>query len=512
MIQSRATGSTILYGLTTVAFLCFTGPLGREIPSLGGYWILGLFLALLLVIAASKMMRCNDRGAGSVYEQLIFHYALLLAIVSLLHYIGLARIPGAAVINAAGMEAVQALKQERAFALYYLLFPLMLLAQLQIQRVISLQTVIRIFAVAAFMTFAVALYQSVADTGFLHESLWSIRYEGLASDPNALALTCFLLLPMLIVGIGNEKGIAMKISFSLLTLMLVMALAVTGSRTGMAGLLLMLVIIPCVVAVSMRHWKSHWRLAMGMFPVMLLVVLFSFSSVLMLQLGKAGHTGTRLALTWHKFEQAGVQGLYFKQEARGKYLLTGTDLVREAPWGGWGPAGFYREATNMYFRSEGWKESWRGDFRDSAVNHYLMIAGDFGIPAALLNLGVVLLPLLLVLKGFRHIEAVSARFTVLLLSVSSMIFMLMIFAVPPSYFMGVCWVWTALLAQLFLAVQEHSASGWRLTARLRFRSAIWISSLLVMLLAAAGSYQTAFGEYGYATRVEHPWWKFNLRE
>lgn len=497
--------SMLLYGLMTLLIMCVNGPLTRSFPHIGGFWLLGLFLSLLLLLAVVKARQSGSCTLTSAYEKLLFYYALLLSVVSVIHYAALDSTPGGTVINAAGMMAIQAMKQERAYALYYLLFPVMLLVQLAMQRMISLKIVIRWLILAAFLSLGVALYQLKIDFSFLHTLSWGIRYEGLATDPNALALICFLLLPILIMGIVIEQRGLLRFAYLLLLSMLFMVGWHTGSRTALAGILLFLLLFPVVLAACMRHWRPSCRAALAMVPLLAVVIGLQLAPSLMPVVGTSGYTGRKLAQTWQKFEAGGMRGVFFKGEARGRYLIVGKNLIAKSPIGGWGPGGFYFEASNIHYRAAGNK----GDFIDSAVNHYIMIAGDFGIPILLLNLLMIVLPMLLAMAALRRMRGVKRRFLVAIPVAANMVFLLMVVTVPPSYFLGVCWLWAAVLARLLLTAERHGIivplpAGWLV------RGGLVALAILLLVTIAAGSYSTSFGAYGYDNHAAHPWWTGRL--
>lgn len=494
----------MLYGVLTLAFLCLNGPLVRQMPQLGGYWSLGLCVLLLVVAVSLRHQRGMNRRSVTAYELVLFIYLLLLVGLTLIHYAGLAEIPGTQIVNAAGTQAMRALKQERAYALMYLFFPLMLIVQMEMQRVVSLHTIIRLFALAVFLSLSVAVYQNLFDMSFMHNLLWRGRYEGLAIDPNALALTSYLLLPFLIIGLYVEKSSAVRFCYVLLLGMAGTALLGTGSRTGTVGGGLLLVLVPWVIAASARGMKLHWRVGLGMLPLVLLLSAYLLSPKIAPTLGNVGKAGLRLEQTWKKVQAGGLQELYFKGEkhSRGEYFILSRDLIRMAPWGGWGPAGFYRESSNMHLRLYEWK----GEDTDSPVDHYLMIATDFGIPIAVVNVMLILLPLGVGWIAFRKGADLRSRFALGLLIASNTLFLFIIFLVPPSYFPGVCWAWTAHLGAL-LVMAERREVVVRQAKHAAAKLGVAAMAILLLLATAYGGYQTSFGKYGYTTLPKNYWWK-----
>jgi len=503
MVQKKTVYAS-LFGIITLVLICVIGAQARVAPQFGGYWIVGLMLVLCLIIAIGwqRRWRCSVETDFPVYSAVLLFYALIIVLVGSIHFAGLAMIPGEMEINQFNVHAFNAMKQERAFALYYLLFPAMVLTQIELQRVVSLQAVIRCLFFAGLLTAIVSIYQVFFDSTFLHAMSWGERYEGLATDPNALALPCFLLVPLLAIGCWIEKLSIIRLFYLLLILMLGIAVWGTGNRTGFVGICLLLLSFPWVLSVAMNHWSLRRRLMLGLLPVAVCFAGLIFASSMMTVVENTGLTGERLAGTWKKFEAQGIHGVFFQEEHRGRYLVTGIDLVSEAPWAGWGPAGFYREATNMFYLRHGW----RGDFRDSALNHYLMIASDFGLPAMAINLAILFSPVALGIVVFRRVCDVRPRLILAALISSNLLFLLLVFTIPPSYFLGAVWLWSVHLVVLLMLARQHGVAL-RFPQSSTIRRAIMASAILLTLIVLAGSYETSFGDHGYAVRAQHAWWK-----
>lgn len=503
MLEQR-TVSAVLFGAITVALLCVNAPQARLFPQYGGYWIIGMLSVFFLVVALGWLSRRRSdlRTRFPAYSAFLVLYALILALVGGMHYAGLSMVPGNLEINQFNVQAINAMKQERAFTMYYLFFPAMLLALIEIQRVLSFRTMIRFLAFAGLLTALVAICQAYFDSSLLHAKSWGVRYEGLATDPNAMALTCFLLIPLLALGCWIEMRNSFRIAYLCLIVLLGLGAWTTGNRTGFVGILMLFLVSPWLLSISMHSWRLRSRVILGLAPVIVCLAGLIAASNVIPMVEKSGLTGERLAATWQKFESDGIHGVFFQNEQRGRYLITGMNLVLEAPWAGWGPAGFYREATNMFYSRHGW----RGDFRDSPVNHYLMIASDFGIPALALNLTLVFIPIILGIAVFRRISDSRSRLTVATLVSSNLIFLLLVFTTPPSYFMGAVWLWSIHLV-LLLAMASQYGVSLRLPESTAARALLWVSALLLVLLVSLGSYETSFGEYGYAVRASHPWWR-----
>jgi len=496
----------LLYGIPTLVFLCFKGPITREFPSLGGYLSASLFGLLVVVTAMSVMIRgSNTIRFASPFHGLVLFYAFLIALVGGMHALGLFMAPKGLVINAQGVMAVDAFQQELYLAGLYLLFPAMLLTQLEVLGSISLNVIIRWVSVAGFLSASTVMYQVFFDHGFLHSQLWiwKDRYEGLGRAPNTLALTACLLIPFIVAGIRMETRKWLRIFYVLLIPLLVLAEFFTGSRTGAGGILLLLFLLPLILSATMNHWTFRRRVFTGVIPVVLLVLGFLLAPVIVSTLENTGGLGFRLAKTWHKFEAGGVAGIFQHGESRGRMYRLAGDLTVDAPWAGWGPGGFFREYSNIVYRQTGTVQK----AVDTALNHYLMLAGDFGLPLTFLNLALILIPMLLGILLFRRLIDPGLRFLVAMIVACDGVFLMLIVTIPPSYDLDVLWVWSTQLALLFVMAARH---GIRLRFPARGRGKVCMASIaaIVTLIVFAGSYQTSFGSDGYTIRQSRAWWDF----
>ncbi len=497
----------MMFGFFTLLFLCANGIISRLFPAVGGYWL--LFILGLFIICF--VLKVKSRGWGGwfppapFYIQLALFYLFMILMISGFHYIALNLLHDKDPINVVGLTASEALRRERAFSVLYILFPVMLLSMMYLLWRIPLVKVLRLILFPVTLSSLVAVYQFSVDGSFIHDALWSFRFEGLATDPNAMALDIFLVFPLLLAGTVMERKSGIRFLYFMIALLLLFVLAHTGSRTGIIGMTLFLFFLPTCIALALGKLNLGLRVAIGLFPVAAIAILILLLPGVQTFLGDMGYSGYRMLNSLNRIETEGLSG-WLAGEQRIKYLHTGVNLVVEAPLGGWGPAGFYRESNNMFYRSGGWKENWVGDFRDSAVNHYLMIAGDFGLPILLLNVMMIMIPIGLGIRYFRGSQDDGKKLITAFLLLANILFLLLIALVPPSYFLDVMWLWSIHLVLLVVLAKMNGRVEKVAVVKKGDRHIAW-AAVIIVICGMIGGYRTSFGgNYGYASRLSSPWW------
>ena len=205
----------------------------------------------------------------------------------------------------------------------------------------------------------------------------------------------------------------------------------------------------------------------------------------------------RFVTTWDKFEEGGLARVFFyKEELRGRNFPIAWELLLKAPLAGWGPGGFFREFPNIFYIQTD-KIIYA---QDSALNHYLMIGGDLGLPVLILNLILLTFPLIVAVFILRKLLDLKQRFIVATLFVANVIFLIMINTIPPSYFPGLVWVWTSHLAYLVILGEKNGIS-FKITSKI-WRNIFYFSIIILFLSVVLGSYQTTFGQNGYKARQQ----------
>lgn len=487
---------TMLFATLSLFFLCLWTPLNHFFPETRNYWL--LVILFLLVRGAMASLRTTSASLG-LYAKITLLYLACIALIGFVHGVAIYMAPPQQAININGLTSAAALKQEILYSAYYLIFPLMLLAQLGMLRNLPNRVVLWSTSSAGMLTAGFAIYQRYYDFPFMHPMQWGYRFNGLAIDPNALALTCFLLLPFLVAGVLH-KNKALRLFSGTVAIMSALALWLTANRTALAGLIVAGLAVPVMVAIANRSWSIRRRLILALSPVVLSLLVFAYVPQWISDHAGKDYTASRIMDTWEKYTAGGASGVFSTGEMRSVYFSLSADLIAESPLAGWGPAGFYRESANMDYRRTG---EVNDRLIDSALNHYLMLAGDFGIPVMLLNVCLITVPLLLGIVGFRTMRDNFSRTLAITLMTSNAIFLLIINTIPPSYFLGVLWLWSMQLGLLVSTTAHPDASS---IYRLRNDRSLLVASIIIVFLLLSASSLAAFGDHGYANRGENPWW------
>lgn len=484
-----------LYAALTLAFLCIQGPLLLYYPGAVIYWRMLMFFCLLWVaVYSTKAGRGKPEKAIAGWLVLCGFYALLIAVIGLFHEVSLLLMPKHVPVNMEGDAAFLWAKLNVSYSLNYLFFPLMLLAQYYFLRQLPFLTAARLIILAVLLSLVVLYGRPLITGDFL---IYMVESRGLASDSNAFALTSFLAIPFLIIGIAYESNKAFRFFYVLLAGALIAGSLLIGSTAFVVGGMLLGLIMPALVAFAYPKWSLTKRLAMGIAPIAIVGAAFVLSPEVVGFGRGAGSLTNIFALapdtlatwdTWWIFKDR----LWFYQLS---WLL-----FTAAPWAGWGPGGFYREFSNLVFQQT-------GNIRpaiDSALNHYLMLAGDLGLVVLCLNVVLIVLPMIVGALMLRGSSDIRLRFVAALLFTANVIFLLMIAVVPPSYFLDVLWVWSAQLVLLVVMGERYG-----LIPKIPFPSShkAWVVGAAAMgIVVSHAAYGVSFGSMGYAARQNLSWW------
>lgn len=500
MLQAGRFPSLLHFAILSLAFLCVSAPLIRYHPSFGPWWLLLLYAG----ISAPCLIWFKSlwsENTGQFYIYILIYYIIVLACIGTLHVSALYAVPHALIVNPAGQNALLACKKSLSFLALYLMFPVMLLANILLMRKLSILWVVRCLAVTVFCSCLAAIYQGGIDTGFMH--LWPNRVQGLSVDPNSMAMTLYLSIPILLIGLLYEKRPVIRLLYGVLIYLCLDAMKFTESRTFAAGLVIFLSLLPLTMAMTMKGRTIPLRVALGSMTIIPYVVILFFPSVLMDIFAWLGGAGTRLMVSYGKLMDGGVFSLFHLGETRGEQFDLAFHLTKLSPLAGWGPAGFYREASSMQVLLDG---SLRPLPIDSPLNHYLMLSADFGVPAMILNAALILIPLLLGMKAFHQMRGMRQRWGIAVVVVSQLLFLFLIAVVPPSYFLAPLWLWTLQLALLYVTA-DNNGIIFRFPSMGIGKKIILISSTLMLLMIIVGTYKVAWSsKYAYSVRLEHPWW------
>ena len=275
----------------------------------------------------------------------------------------------------------------------------------------------------------------------------------------------------------------------------------TGSRTGIGAFILLLLSIPIIISASETNLGKTRRIALSGIPFLVLAFGFVFYpyAINSLQNVPLGNGFQRLFINLRNIGEGGLFDGTIKDNYRILQYIGAWILIWKAPLGGWGPGGFYREFPNEYYLQIGDLTS----RNDSALNHYLMIAGDLGIPMLTLNLLIILLPLIAICRAFKRTKEKNARYILSVLFAIQFIFLFVINTLPPSYFPDVIWVWTAQIAVSLVIAQKYGVNFH--ISRERRRVVLPAIFLLIIFPNCLGIYKNTFGANGYMARQDALW-------
>jgi O-antigen ligase len=500
----------IAYGALSCLFLLSFGPFNSTLSEyqLGWHTLVLLAIACWLIGVWFAVARIETRGQiGRVLIVLSAGYAALIMVVFAMHLIALTNMPVTAKLNVAGISASEWIRENRRFATFYLYFPVLLILQYLLLRTIEFRQVARVLAMVAVLSIGVIYYQGLVDSAFLnHWQPWTGRVGGLATDPNAFALTAFLLIPMLIVALVLEREPGWRVFLFIVATLTLGGMIFAANRTAAGGIVLLVIVSPAIVAVARRNCKRRLRIGLFVAPFLIALGIIAMMNFMGENLENYGLLGKRLAATWEKIAAEGLGAILFQNEARGALWGIGWALLWKAPLGGWGPGGFYREYPNELFRQTGEIHS----AFDSVLNHYLMIAGDLGLTALALNLLLIVIPMVLGVRSLWRTEDSRQRIVIAILVGTNIVFMLLISTIPPAYFPDVLWLWTAQLALLIVSAERTGITRMIYIPATQCRALTGVVAVALFVMVTVGAYQTSIGANGYRARLYAGWWPYRV--
>ncbi len=501
----------VIYFLLTAVFLLTFGPFNSAFIKFYLLWnniIFTISILLLTFLFYYKEIFLNRET--NLWIILCVVYTGFILVIYLFHLMAIHSIPDSLNVNVAGVKAVFWQRENTKFTIFYLFFPILLLLQYTLLKKLDTNIFIRFFATATTISLAILFYQSYVDITFFNNPYWVRlqRIGGLSTDPNAYAMTAFLLLPLFIFGVFFESKKTIKAFYLTLIISLLIGMIFSGNRTGLSGIFLLAVSLPMILAMAYKQWPGRLRLILFISPLIFMILTYLVLPFIMNQVHSmdTGVLTQRLITTWDKFEEGGLARVFFHKETHGRRFLIAWALLLKAPLAGWGSGGFYREFSNIFYIQTG---KIRPAY-DSALNHYLMIGGDMGLPVLILNLILLTFPLIVAVFILRKLSDLKQRFIVATLFVANVIFLIMINTIPPSYFPDLIWVWTAQLAYLVILGEKNGIS-FKITSKI-WRNIFYSSTIMLFLSVVLGSYQTTFGQNGYKARQQADWWPFKYEK
>lgn len=493
----------IVFIFFSILFLIVIGPIDYFV--LENERLISLAEVLLLVCLSAAMISTfiNFESLDRPLKHFIFlcfSFVIVLIMACVIHISSLFSINHFTVINVVGEIVKDALRENPKFLCWYLYFPVLVVWQIYLYRKLEMLMVVRILAGLFLVSTAVLYYQSFVDHRFLNNwQPWTMQVNGLAYDPNAFSLSAFLITTLLGAGFSLARKRLEKILCVSVVGLVIGGLFLAGGRTAVGGLCLLILSWPLILAIANHKWSGKKRILIGTLPFLLAICLASSLPLINDTIAKMGIAGKRIADTYTKIEQHGIlDGLFSPEEARGELFRVAFSLIEKSPLAGWGPWGFHREYPNeIYLASKEIKPTF-----DMVLNHYLMIAVDFGIPMLALNMLLLITPLLGALLVLKNEDSYRQRLAVATLIIGNGIFLLMISVMPPDYFPDVIWIWTGQLAFLAItAAKNDFALNFSLLPKI-----MKVAVGLVVITTIIGTYQTSFGDRGYQARSKYPWW------
>ncbi|RJQ27175.1 hypothetical protein C4565_05600 [Candidatus Parcubacteria bacterium] len=472
-------------------------------------WILTvLFLSIFfLFFYRNKFIkgeRENEEMGFDFFTILLIAYVICLLINYSFHFTALQLLEDPIYLNIRLVSPDDWVTANIQFFIYYMYFPVLILFHRYLFTWCNVQSIIRSLGIIISISMIVLYYQVLVDPTFLAK--WSksasyIKPDGLASDPNSYVMCVLLTVPVLIFGTFLDCQLLWRIFFLLLTVFYGISGILTGSRTGIIAIIFLLLSVPIIVSASNNYLELKKRLALIGLPLVILTCCYVFTPFIIkilknVQLGDGFY---RLILTFENLKKYGFYTGIVKDNYRILQYAGALILLWKAPFGGWGPGGFYREFPNEYYLQT-------GDFttrNDSALNHFLMISGDLGIPMLILNILIIILPLIAICRVFNKTKEIKERYVLSSLFVTQFIFLFVINTLPPSYFPDVIWVWTAVIAVSLIISQKFGLS---FTIKKQNRRFAYAAILLgIVLPNCIGIYISTFGANGYKNRQNELW-------
>jgi hypothetical protein len=458
---------------------------------------------LLLGVMVMTRVLTGNVGSPQIWVFGCMLYGALILVVGLMHAAALADLPGSARVNVEGMSAAMWLGQNFKFSLFYFCFPVLCVLQYLVIKRLTARTISRILCACMSLSFLCATASQIAPR--IIKTHWFMRegrFWGLLRTPNSYGLAISLLLPWVVAPMVRRGGRTEKLLYGCCLALALKGVLDSGSRTGLAMVLAFIVLAPTVVAVAPTPLGRRTRAAlMVVLPLLLVCVAAG-----VVALAKPGGLGgldvlaSRVGDTWERLREDGVRGVFFQHEVRGFHALVAWLMVLRAPLAGWGPGGFYRQFSNAVFLATGRVRP----VTDSALNHYLMIGGDLGVPALAVHLFVLLLPLWMGCRILRKSIDSDERVLIRLLLLGNLIFMVGVNFMPPAYFQDALWLWTAQLAYLVVAARRNGLLP-VMTAR-RWRAVLAFSAVGIAGPAFLGAVTVAWGAMGYSAMHRADWW------
>jgi len=487
-------------------------------------WIPGRkFNIIPIVFSIFAILKYRYAGCQLQYDikpciVLFLFYGLWIVIAGGMHYIALSQLNPKAFITVRPHPVEWGLAVLKTTSASYILFPTFMFALIAIflssGNQLSLLLLIPIIFIPSAL---VALYQEFIDIRFLNPTITDFlsRITGLSSDFNGFRISLFLIIPLSVFGsiYFNQKWL--KANYIVLTILYVVILGLSRSRTGVLGVTLYLALMPAMVVWVKRIDVNMWKIYVsGVSIVVLMVIIFGIigikdkdsKSIILKRLrqkitfiGTYGIKKTLIAT----FDENSF--LYSIAPSRTEMALYSVSMTAMHPFSGLGPGGFLRNIDNMRHRN-GVPEVFTKHI-DNANNQYLQMSSELGIFGCLINIILHIWPLWMVFCIKDRITDIVDRWAVSMGFTIICIMMVLYFTGPHIINVDVLWIVTVYLVFLFVTALKY---GYKFPLMNMKIITIIMTSITVFFIW--GTFDTTFGKRGYYEIQKMHWWPYRITQ
>jgi len=456
------------------------------------FFILGIILTLFTRFLFKEI---REKKEIIVFEKILFLYCFWLIFSGTVHYFILrTTTPSFISVSRQSISMNLGLLNIIVLTQNYFLFPLLFLEAIYLLYFLKYKDLYAIF-VFIFPSLIIALYQGFVDINFLNIPGFakSYRASGLWTDANGLGIVTFLLFLPCMLAVFEIPGLLKKMLFFLLSIFIFCSLNLSGSRSGILG-----VFISIIILLSIWFFSNYKYIARSRLYKYLIVV---FTIVLLgLSLARVSPFNTvlmkRISDSFKNIKEYGILNP-IKENGRLELWLEACRLTILSPLSGWGPGGFINNLQNIRYRND---ESLTLPM-DNACNHYLQTTSELGVLGAFFEILLQSIPLWIVFKARKRIQESEEKWLIIVL-LANMLAMLFIYLFGVHTFQSpVLWIYIVQLALLFNTALKYGNILNQINMRI-----VWQTFIVLTIFFIAGTYKTTFGSEGYKEMQEATWW------
>jgi O-antigen ligase len=454
------------------------------------FFILGVIFTLFTRILLKEI---REKKEIIIFEKILFLYCFWLIFSGTVHYF---------ILKTAAPSFISVSRQSMNWGLlniivltqHYFLFPLLFLEAIYLLYSLKYKDLFPIFIII-FPSLVIALYQGLVDINFLNIPAFakSYRASGLWTDANGLGIVTFLLFSPCMLAVFEIPGLLKKMLFFLLSILIFCSLNLSGSRSGILGVFISIIILLSIGFFSNYKYIVRSRLYKYLIIVFTIVILglslarvFPLNTVLM----------KRISDSFKNIKEYGILNP-IKESGRLELWSEAWRLTILSPLSGWGPGGFINNLQNIRHRND---ESLTL-VMDNACNHYLQTTSELGVLGAFFEVLLQFIPLWIVFKARKRIQESEEKWLVIVLF-ANMLAMLFIYLFGVHTFQSpVLWIYIIQLALLFNTALKYGNILNQLNMKI-----VWRTFIVLTIFFIAGTYKTTFGSEGYKAMQEAPWW------